>query len=69
MCLAGEALMQSLLAWSFSHGRWEQVDLCFNKKTDRGTVRNVSGEEIDIYQAVLPNLGAVWIIDEEKEEK
>ena len=67
MCLATEALMETLLVWSFGAGDWINVSLCMNPKNNIGTPRDVQGREVSIYQAIVPKLGAIWVLDEDSE--
>lgn len=62
MCPAGMALVETLMAFSFSMGQWIEVGLCYDGS--RGSaVRQDTGEEVEIYQVIV-NTKAYWIIEE-----
>ena len=68
MCLGGEILMETLIAWSLGSLRWEPITLCINPKTDRGIARNQAEEEVDIFQFEV-NGKSYWAIDDVNQSK
>lgn len=68
MCLVNEILVETLIVWSFGAGNWIHIDLCSDKDTNIGTVRDVNGTEVMIYQALVPKIGTIWVLDEDNEK-
>ena len=69
MCPAGWLFVQAIIAFSFNEGQWVNASLCEDKATGNGAVyRDDTGEKIDIYQALVPKLGAQWFIVEKEKE-
>lgn len=67
MCLVGEILIESIMAWSLAKNDWTEITLCMEQKESRGYARDPNGKEVDIFQAVIGDK-AYWFIDD-KEKK